>query len=403
MATTSREYQMFNTKCCSAFDITFFLVYNVYLTTNKSRPAIIMIIQNLKTDFYRIPLPVALSDASHGTITHFDLVTARIVTDDGLEGVGYTFTPGTGGSGIHALVDRDLRDVIVGQDPRRIEELWNRMWWHVHFAGRGGALIFAISAIDIALWDLAGKAAGEPWWRLLGGHKNRVRAYAGGVDLMFTLDALITQTEGFLDQGFKAIKMKVGRRKLSEDVERVARVRDILGADLPLMVDANMGWRVDEAIRGARAFAEHNVYWLEEPTIPDDYAGHARIAREGGVPIATGENLRTIHEFDHMIRYGEIAFPEPDVAICGGVTTWLKVAHLAEANNLPVTSHGVHDLHVHLLSAVPNASFLEVHMFGLEKYISHPIQVKDGYAIAPDRPGHGVEFDWDAMEEHRNV
>jgi L-alanine-DL-glutamate epimerase-like enolase superfamily enzyme len=359
-----------------------------------------MKITELQTDFYRIPLPVALSDATHGTITHFDLVTARVTTSDGNEGVGYTFTPGTGGAAIHALVNQDLRDVILGQDARRIEYLWDRMWWHVHFAGRGGALVFAISAIDIALWDLAGKAANEPWWRFLGGHSNRVEAYAGGVDLHFTLDALMIQTAGFLDQGFHAIKMKVGRKKLSEDVERVAKIREVLGSDLPLMVDANMGWRVDEAIRGARAFAEHNVYWLEEPTIPDDYAGHAKIAREGGVPIATGENLRTIHEFEHMIRYGEIAFPEPDVAICGGVTNWLKVAKLAEANNLPVTSHGVHDLHVHLLSAVPNASFLEVHMFGLEKYIRHPLEIEDGFAIAPDRPGHGVEFDWEAMKPH---
>jgi L-alanine-DL-glutamate epimerase-like enolase superfamily enzyme len=360
-----------------------------------------MTIKDLHTNFYRIPLPVVLSDSTHGEITHFDLITARIVTDDGLEGVGYTFTPGTGGSAIHALIEHDLHDCLIGQDPRRIEHLWNRMWWHVHFAGRGGAVVFAISAIDIALWDLAAKAADEPWWRFLGGDDNRVHAYAGGVDLHFTLDALVKQTEGFLDQGFRAIKMKVGRDHLSEDLERVAHIRNLLGPDLPLMVDANMGWRVDEAIRGARAFAEHNVYWLEEPTIPDDYAGHAQIAREGGVPIATGENLRTLHEFEHMIRYGEIAFPEPDVAICGGVTTWLKIARLAEANNLPVTSHGVHDLHVHLLSAVPNASFLEVHMFGLERFIQHPIVIEEGYAVAPDRPGHGVELDWDALSEHK--
>ena len=360
-----------------------------------------MIIENLQTDFYRIPLPVVLSDSTHGQVTHFDLITARIATDNGMEGVGYTFTPGTGGAGIHALIDKDLRSVVVGEDARRIEYLWDRMWWHVHFAGRGGALVFALSAIDIALWDLAGKAADEPWWRLLGGRDNRVRAYAGGVDLHFTLDALVAQTEGFLDQGFRAIKMKVGRQNLVEDVERVAKIREVLGPDLPLMVDGNMGWRVDEAVRAARAFAEYDVYWLEEPTIPDDYAGHARIARDGGVPIATGENLRTLHEFEHMIRYGEIAFPEPDVAICGGVTTWLKIASLAQAHNLPVTSHGVHDLQVHLLAAVPNASFLEVHMFGVESYIAHPIRIVDGYAIAPDRPGHGVQFDWKALAAHR--
>ena len=359
-----------------------------------------MIIQSLQTDYYRIPLPVVLSDASHGEVTHFDFVTARITTADGLEGVGYTFTPGTGGAAIHAHIDRDLRGVLLGADAGRIEQLWKRMWWHVHFAGRGGALTLAISAVDIALWDLAGKRAGEPWWRFFGGCENRVRAYAGGVDLQFTLDALVAQTEGFLERGFRAIKMKVGRPNLSEDVERVARLRQILEPDQPLMVDGNMGWRVDEAIRAARAFAEHGVYWIEEPTIPDDYEGHARIAREGGVPVATGENLRTLHEFEQMIRYGEIAFPEPDVALCGGVTVWRKIAGLAEAHNLPVTTHGVHDLQVHLLAAVPNASFLEVHMFGVEPYIRHPIEIDNGYAIAPDRPGHGVEFDWEMLSNH---
>lgn len=360
-----------------------------------------MNITELRTDYFRIPLPVVLSDARHGTMSHFDFVTVRLTTSDGLEGVGYTFTPGTGGAAIHAHVYHDLRQIVVGEDSRRTEQLWEKMWWHVHFAGRGGAIVPAISAIDIALWDLAGKRAGEPWWRLLGGHSKRVRAYAGGVDLQLEPDQLVEQTGGFLDMGFRAIKMKVGRESLEEDVARVAAVRDRLGPDIPLMVDANMGYRVDEAVCAARAFADYGIYWFEEPIIPDDYAGHARVAREGGIPVATGENLRTVYEFAHMIRYGEIAFPEPDVAICGGVSSFLKIARLAEAHNLPVTSHGVHDLHVHLLSAVPNASFLEVHMFGINDYILHPLEIQDGMAVAPDRPGHGVEFDWSALNAHR--
>ena len=155
-----------------------------------------MKIATITPTFYRIPLPVVLSDSTHGDITHFDFITARVLTDDGLEGVGYTFTPGTGGSAIYALLQNDLHDCLVGQDARRIEHLWNRMWWHIHFAGRGGAAVFSISAVDIALWDLVAKAAGEPWWRYLGGYDNRVRAYAGGVDLHFTLKALVKQAQG---------------------------------------------------------------------------------------------------------------------------------------------------------------------------------------------------------------
>jgi L-alanine-DL-glutamate epimerase-like enolase superfamily enzyme len=167
------------------------------------------------------------------------------------------------------------------------------------------------------------------------------------------------------------------------------------------MVDANMRWRVDEAIRASRGLAAHDVYWLEEPTIPDDVEGHARIAREGPLPIATGENFHSLHEFQQMIAAGGVAFPEPDLATCGGVTTWLKGAHLAEAHNLPVTSHGVHDLHVHLLAAVPNKSYLEVHGFGLERLIEQPLVIADGLATAPERPGHGVAFDWAGLERSR--
>jgi L-alanine-DL-glutamate epimerase-like enolase superfamily enzyme len=178
-------------------------------------------------------------------------------------------------------------------------------------------------------------------------------------------------------------------------------MREHLGADFPLMVDANMRWSPDEAIRAARAFQSFNLVWLEEPTIPDDISGHARIVREGGLPIATGENLHTLYEFKQMIEAGGVTFPEPDVTNCGGVTVFMKVARLAEAWNLPVTSHGAHDITVHLLAAAPNRSYLEAHGFGLERYIASPLEIEDGVAIAPDRPGHGIEFDWAALERCR--
>jgi L-alanine-DL-glutamate epimerase-like enolase superfamily enzyme len=163
------------------------------------------------------------------------------------------------------------------------------------------------------------------------------------------------------------------------------------------MADANMAWTADEAIRRARAFQAFDLVWLEEPIIPDDVAGHARVVAEGGLPIATGENLRSLYEFKALIAAGGVTYPEPDVTNCGGVTVFMKVAHLAEAFNLPVTSHGAHDVSVHLLAAAPNRSFLEVHGFGLDRYIAEPLVLEDGNAIAPDRPGHGITFDWAAL------
>ena len=361
-----------------------------------------MNLTDIRIDHYNIPLPVVLSDSTHGDISHFALVTVRITDSDGVEGMGYTYTVGNiGGSAIASLLRDDIVPVLRTMDPRQIEAVWQKLWWHLHFVGRGGIAAFAMAAVDVALWDLKAKRAGDPLWRHLGGQSDRVTAYAGGIDLQFTLDALLAQADGFVSAGFRAIKMKVGRDKLSEDVARVAAMRDKLGADFSLLADANMRWSVDQAIRAARAFQQSHLFWLEEPTIPDDFTGHTRILREGGVPIATGENLHSMYEFQHLIAIGGVSFPEPDLATLGGITPWMKVAHLAELNNLPVTSHGVHDLHVHLLAAVPNASYLEVHGFGLDTYILEPLQLVDGEAIAPDRPGHGVDFDWSALEAQR--
>jgi L-alanine-DL-glutamate epimerase-like enolase superfamily enzyme len=361
-----------------------------------------MRIASLETGLYRIELPVALSDSTHGTITHFELITVRLRDSDGAEGVGYTYTVGAGGAAVHALIDQGLRPVLLGAESELIEALWQKMWWHLHFGGRGGSVSLAVSACDIALWDLRARRFNTPLWRLLGGFDPAVPCYAGGIDLDFSLDALLRQTDDNLAKGFRAIKMKVGRARLSEDLERVQAMRAHLGPDFPLMVDANMRWTVDEAIRAARAFQDSNLVWLEEPTIPDDVAGHARIVRDGGLPIATGENLHTLHEFKQMIEAGGVTFPEPDVTNCGGITVFMKVAHFAEAYNLPLTSHGVHDLTVHLLAAAPNRSYLEVHGFGIDRYIAEPLVIRDGNAIAPERPGHGVAFDWDLLQKLRS-
>jgi L-alanine-DL-glutamate epimerase-like enolase superfamily enzyme len=298
---------------------------------------------------------------------------------------------------VASLVRDDLAPLLVGQDAERIEALWQRMWWGTHYGGRGGLASLALSAVDIALWDLSARRVAKPLWRLLGGFDPHVPCYAGGIDLQFPLEKLLAQSDDFLGQGFRAIKMKVGRAQLGDDVARVRAMRKKLGDGFPLMVDANMGWSVDQAVRAARALAELNLVWLEEPTIPDDVAGHARIVEQGGVPIATGENLHTLYEFQQMIAAGGVTYPEPDVSNCGGVTVFMKVCRLAEAFNLPVTSHGVHDLTVHLLAAAPNRSYLEVHGFGLDRYMAEPMRIAEGKAVAPERPGHGVELLWDKL------
>lgn len=346
---------------------------------------------------YRIPLDVALTDSTHGVMTAFEVVTVRIIDSDGIEGVGYTYTTGRNGGAIFDILVREIPKLVLGEDADRIEYIWNKIWWALHYGGRGGPAVLALSAFDIALWDLKAKRSGLPLWKLLGGNDRHVPCYAGGIDLDLSVTDLLKQTDGNLEKGFRAIKTKVGREMLSEDVERIAAMRKHLGDGFPLMVDANMTWTADEAIRRARAFREFDLLWLEEPIIPDDIEGHVRIVRDG-IPLATGENFRTLWEFKQMIAAGGVTYPEPDVTNCGGVTTFMKVAHLAEAFNLPVTSHGAHDISVHLLAACPNRSYVEAHGFGLDRYIQDPLVINDGCAVAPDRPGHGVAFDWNQLD-----
>ncbi len=360
-----------------------------------------MRIERIEATHYQVPLPTVLTDSTHGEMRHFELVTVRLYDSDGAEGVGYTYSVNHGGAAIRTLIAEDLVPQLLGEETDRIARLWQRMWWAVHYCGRGGLAAFAISAVDIALWDLAARRRGQPLWRLLGGHDPQVRAYAGGIDLLLPLDDLLAQSDENRSRGFRAIKMKVGRDVLREDVERVGAMRAHLGEDFTLMADANMRWRRDQAVRAARALEPFALTWLEEPLIPDDVEGHAALAAQTATPIATGENFHTLYEFERFIRAGAVQFPEPDVSNCGGISVWMKVAALAEAANLPVTSHGVHDLHVHLLAAVPNASFLEVHGFGLERFIAEPLEIREGFAAAPERPGHGVEFDWEALAAHR--
>jgi L-alanine-DL-glutamate epimerase-like enolase superfamily enzyme len=358
-------------------------------------------IAKLESGLYRVPLPTILTDSTHGEMRAFELCTLRVRDADGAEGVGYTFTVGRNGGAIADILAREVPEILAGEDADLIEHLWQKLWWALHYGGRGGPTVLAISAVDMALWDLKAKRAGTALWRLLGGHDPKVPCYAGGIDLNLPLDALLRQTDGNLERGFRAIKMKVGRPRLAEDIERVAAMRRHLGEGFPLMADANMKWTADLAIRAARAFAPHDLTWLEEPVIPDDVAGHVRVVAEGGLPVASGENLRSLWDFKQLIAAGGVTYPEPDVTNCGGVTAFIKVARLAEAFNLPVTSHGAHDVTVQLLAACPNRSYLEAHGFGLERYVAEPLVLEDGCAVAPDRPGHGIAFDWRGLDAIR--
>lgn len=357
------------------------------------------VITAVHPQLFRLPLAEVLADARHGEHTHFELVTATIGLADGSQGTGYTYTGGRGGQAVLAMLRHDLAPLLQGQGADDIAALHEAMQGHVHYVGRGGIASFAISALDTALWDLRGQRLGQPLWLMAGGAGRHCKAYAGGIDLNFPLPKLLDNVRGYLARGFNAVKIKVGQPDLADDVARVAAVRELIGPQRRLMVDANYALTVEQGIAAARAFAPFDLLWFEEPTLPDDYAGFGRIADATAMPLAMGENLHTMAEFELAFAHAKLAYIQPDASNCGGISGWLQVARRAAELGLSVCSHGMQELHVGLLAGVagpssPASGWLEVHSFPIDEYTHRPLVVQDHLAVASDEPGTGVAFDW---------
>ena len=340
------------------------------------------------------------------TYTHNVLNIVVIETDDksvtgiGLSG-GIDVTPE-----VASVVCAHFKKVLIGMDPLDNEKIWHEMW-RPKLVGRRGVTTRVISGIDIALWDIKGKQAGMPLYKLLGGFTDKVDTYiAGGYyEKGKGLVELAEEMRQNVEIGVRAVKIKVGALPINQDVERVKICREAIGPDVKLMVDANNAYRHYKAIEFARKTEKYDLFWFEEPVEPDDYIGQREITRSTSIPIAAGENEYTKYGFRDMINHRSVDILQPDALIMGGVTEFMKVAALAQANDLDIAPHGSQEVHIHLLAAIPNGLILEFYrdtvnpMYG--KIWKSELQIENGYVSPPNTPGLGLEPKWDTLEPYR--
>lgn len=353
----------------------------------------------VSVDVWRIdlPPPVPRSDAIQSFVVQ-ETPMVRIRCDDGHEGVGYSYTIGTGGSSVTALLADHLAPRLIGRDAACIEAIWRDLRFATHATSVGAITSLALAAIDTALWDWRCRRDGQPLWKAAGGAKPCTPVYTTeGGWLHIPTETIVRETVAAKEAGFLGAKVKVGLPRVADDVARLAAVRRAVGDGFEIMVDANQCFTLSEALRRAAAYAELGIAWFEEPLPADDLDGHARLAAASAVPIAVGESLYSPGQFADYVQRGAASILQVDVARIGGITPWLKVAHLAECRNLAVAPHFLMELHASLTAATPAAKWVE-YIPQLDAVASSRLAIEDGHAVAPDVPGLGIEWSWNEIE-----
>lgn len=321
----------------------------------------------------------------------------RLTDAEGQVGTGYSYTIGSGGPAIVSLLGETLLPAVIGREAEEIEGIWRDLLLSTHATSVGAITSLALAAIDTALWDLRCMRAGLPLWRMAGGTKPSVPLYSTeGGWLHIETDALVSDALAQQAKGFSGSKIKIGKPTLSADRDRLKAVRDAVGDEYQILVDANQSFTLAEARRRAQMLAEFDIGWFEEPLPADDIGAHVQLTAGSPVPIAVGESMYSLSQFKDYLASNACTVVQADVARVGGITPWLKIAHMAEAFNVAICPHFLMELHVSLTCAVPNAPMLE-YIPQLDDITHSRLDIRDGKAHAPMAPGLGIEWNWEAI------
>jgi D-arabinonate dehydratase len=342
------------------------------------------------------PKPISLEFPYH------KLVVADIASDEGLKGLGYTLVFGGGGAeAVLAYLETRLKPLLLGEDPRRVEHLWEKMYRGDRGVRRVGIAGMALSALDIGLWDLAAKAAGLPLYRLWGGFSDRIPAYGSGGWGKYTEKDLIEEAERYAAMGCRYYKMKIHHPDPQANRARVAAVKKALGPAVRMMVDANQKYDVETNARQASLLEEFDLVWYEEPVLADDVQACAEVARRIRIPVATGENNYTRYEFRELIERNAARYLMPDVCRANGYSETLKIGHLAAAHGMHVSPHVVHELSLQVCGALSNGFLVELIDWTPPDLFEEMPRCEDGRFRIPERPGHGMALGAKALQKYR--
>ena len=364
-------------------------------------------IESVSVCIARVPLanPVTFSTRQ---VKAREYCLVRIRSTDGHEGLGYCYAVNSAGRLLSVAVTDLLAPRLVGQESLRVEGLWTELYQEALLLGRAGGVMRALSALDTALWDLNARSAGVPLFQYLGATvKDRVPAYASGGYYQpgKTPDKLAAEMAQHVKEGFRAVKMKVGLESVAGERKRIAAVREAIGDDVRLMLDANNAWRdLPTALEYMRSFEPYHPFWIEEPFSPDDIDNHVRLARATPVTVATGEVEAGRWRFKDLIASGATTILQTDATVCGGITEWRRIAATADSHGITVAPHAWHDVHIHLAASAPNATYVEWmpddHIVNFRRLIDRQLQAEDGNLLVPKEPGLAFRFDDDAIAEY---